>query len=1680
MCANARQRGHLVDNPRTPHKMSSSNIPEPSASATAASSSSRNQVTYEEMSEGSTIPLKVWRSTTNPRYWDLDIDLDAPPNDTQINTYFARVMMDIIHLDLSKANILGSLVNDFEGWTSYQFNKVDRTFKKVLLNIIEARGIPTSRGPYTSRILRLIEAEKAAEDYPLQAPEPAHVRQTIEPPPQMQSHETSRNLRAPTVETQAARQTPPGTRYMQEVGNFPQQHGTALTAHSVYMDNAPYDLPPTRIVDNGPIDPQQVSTFQKGWRKDRNYTGKPYDLLYDKVRIFIGYCRRLQITEDQYHAVFPDILSGRAEDFYIYHIGPDKRWDEVYNLMDTHFNTTMNHSQYWADWTTLSFVRVRKENPDKTLPEVLETLLDKLQLVQRALGEGYQGEIALRTTVVRACRAVPELEPAMINQKPTCEALFADLRAALQVAMERDSIQQFMSHEEAGINFVDRRYSSNFKDRQRTSYNHQSSPQTPFRPNNHHSSARISFRPRQQQPFKPYRTTAKTMKCFVCKKDGCWSTNHTDKERIDARKQYLQACEDFKQEPILEEEKFATYLLEYEGEDPLCEVEGSLFDPWDTDNEAIPQQNLVDFAFNHRTTGEDIYTAPKVTEASQFVLHDPYSTKYQGELWDTGAAKFSTVGMLQALAYVRENPGTKIKWGADTAKVKFGDSDAISAVGTIKVVNQLGSVTYHILDTSTPFLFSLYDADRLKAYFNNLSDVIVQGDTTIPVVRKWGHAFFNTSRTEAGVFLTEPQLRRLHRRFGHPRTDRLYKLLRNAGHDDVEEAILEKIQKFCHFCQLHDPSPRRFKFSIKDESHFNYEVVIDVVHLGERNVLHVIDSDTSFQAATFLNSLSARDTWNALCKCWIYTYIGPPDHIVHDPGTNFASEEFRNNAKIMGITCEEMPIEAHWALGKVERSHGPLRRAFEILKAEIGYCTDDETLLQMAVKALNDTAGPNGIVPTLLVFGAYPRISQDSPPSPDIARRALAVQKAMKMLRTIRAEVEVNRAINTRNGPDLQSTLSLPIQSDVLIWRENKGWKGPYKVDSIEGHTITVGTTNGPIQIRATHVKPYYRTVEAIPQDELDTPQPIVREQPQPRKRGRPRKATVQAIQPRRRGRPRRAAVRPTFVTYMQWLPGIFLTQKEKDSYDLAVKLRQDNVITTPGRPFEESDALEIDALASEDVFQFIRYDARRHSGLRIFKTRMVREVKNRSTKPIEKSRLVVQGYGDSEKEAILTQAPTIQRMSQGLILALGPTLVQQFNCQGELRDITQAYTQSRDPLTRTILAELPAELHDRYPPGTILLIQKPLYGLAESGLHWYKTYHSHHTEALEMKVSTYDPCLLFTTNGPHEFGLVGMQTDDTFGFATPLFSGREEKELEKKKFRAKDKQMLGPQQPIEFNGGRIELDEDNITFVQKGQIANLRLIDPEAEDRPQQYVAQRARGAYVASICQPEAAYDLSVAAQIKDPEKKDIEALNVRIKWQMENPERGITFVPLDLERAKLYVFTDGSFANNMDLSSQLGFIIVLAMEAGRTREDFEICGNIIHWSSTKCKRVTRSVLASELYGMMTGFDSGMALSTTLNQIMTCLEMPRIPVVICTDSRSLYDCLVRLGTTDEKRLMIDIMSLREAYEKKEISEVRWIDGKDNPADACTKKAPNGALEKLISTNTLKIRVEAYVERLS
>jgi hypothetical protein len=88
----------------------------------------------------------------------------------------------------------------------------------------------------------------------------------------------------------------------------------------------------------------------------------------------------------------------------------------------------------------------------------------------------------------------------------------------------------------------------------------------------------------------------------------------------------------------------------------------------------------------------------------------------------------------------------------------------------------------------------------------------------------------------------------------------------------------------------------------------------------------------------------------------------------------------------------------------------------------------------------------------------------------------------------------------------------------------------------------------------------------------------------------------------------------------------------------------------------------------------------------------------------------------------------------------MAPTLLKQ-GMHLWLRNIIQAYTQSESLLQRIILAHLPEQIRHFYPKGSIMVIVKPLYGIAEAGAYWWSIYFKHYCEKLKMEFSTYDPC---------------------------------------------------------------------------------------------------------------------------------------------------------------------------------------------------------------------------------------------------------------------------------------------------------------------------------------------------
>ena len=73
----------------------------------------------------------------------------------------------------------------------------------------------------------------------------------------------------------------------------------------------------------------------------------------------------------------------------------------------------------------------------------------------------------------------------------------------------------------------------------------------------------------------------------------------------------------------------------------------------------------------------------------------------------------------------------------------------------------------------------------------------------------------------------------------------------------------------------------------------------------------------------------------------------------------------------MGINANGVPVKAYNFISIIKWYHGPLWCVYQIIIVEIPNINKD-IVLQMMLKAINDTISLNGLVFILLVFGTYP------------------------------------------------------------------------------------------------------------------------------------------------------------------------------------------------------------------------------------------------------------------------------------------------------------------------------------------------------------------------------------------------------------------------------------------------------------------------------------------------------------------------------------------------------------------------------------------------------------------------------------------------------------------------------------------------------------------------------------
>lgn len=160
----------------------------------------------------------------------------------------------------------------------------------------------------------------------------------------------------------------------------------------------------------------------------------------------------------------------------------------------------------------------------------------------------------------------------------------------------------------------------------------------------------------------------------------------------------------------------------------------------------------------------------------------------------------------------------------------------------------------------------------------------------------------------------------------------------------------------------------------------------------------------------------------------------------------------------MGIVLHSVVAENSRSVGLGESVHYSTQRTYLRLKHD-NPTADHQHFLHVAVTAHNDCAGIDGLVPTMLVYEAFPRVSvrlggkdDDAPTNSERA----AMRKTATKEFTAAVELLRLKTTETYQAPTIPHSIFLGDR--VLFWlkAKPKKWDGPFPVISVVPHLYYV------------------------------------------------------------------------------------------------------------------------------------------------------------------------------------------------------------------------------------------------------------------------------------------------------------------------------------------------------------------------------------------------------------------------------------------------------------------------------------------------------------------------------------------------------------------------------------------------------------------------------------------------
>ena len=245
--------------------------------------------------------------------------------------------------------------------------------------------------------------------------------------------------------------------------------------------------------------------------------------------------------------------------------------------------------------------------------------------------------------------------------------------------------------------------------------------------------------------------------------------------------------------------------------------------------------------------------------------------------------------------------------------------------------------------------------------------------------------------------------------------------------------------------------------------------------------LVVTDCHSRFMAAEFLKSLKSDVIVEYLITRWCQ-WLGMPDKILCDAGSNFSGKCWDTISDIYGITMINTPIGASYQLGKAERHIQILKKAYDAIDTFMKDSTR-EMKLCLAVTAHNITpSSGTKIAPVTILTGRtdfceLTRLSSigsdelnHSSMSTEYWMRWKAIRMAQSQILQFDADNIVQSCLRKNlSRPDEQ----LLVEGDqVEVWNNKKRkWTGSQRVLVDTGRNVVI--ENGNILLK--HPKPWVR-----------------------------------------------------------------------------------------------------------------------------------------------------------------------------------------------------------------------------------------------------------------------------------------------------------------------------------------------------------------------------------------------------------------------------------------------------------------------------------------------------------------------------------------------------------------------------------------------------------------------------